>query len=752
MKRLVLFVTTILAISFQVVAQKSGKEIKGDKYFERYSFAAAIEKYVEVDGLTIEGKRRLAESYRNTNQISKAKSAYEAFVNTSDATANDIFNYASILRLNGNYDESIVYLNKFKDKAPNDKRAISYVSNSDQLSNLHKDEGRYKINVLDVNTDNQDFGPAYFKQQIVFASTRGGASSVKRSYNWNNLPFLDLYASDVDNGQLKEPKQLNKSLNAKLHDGPASFNAEGTLMAFTRNDPKTKSADGTVKLQLYFATIDDKGKWGKEEAFKLNNSEYSCGHPCLSADGKVMYFASDMPGGIGGVDIYRIAKKDDGTWGEAVNLGDAVNTEGDEMFPFYQEEQGILFYASNGHIGLGGLDIYISPDLGDGEFAKVLNAGTPMNTRYDDFALIVDEKMSKGYFTSNRDGGKGDDDIYSFELLKPFNFGKQIIGTALDKEGNILANVKVDLFDDAGAVLQTVTTTEDGKYKFVVEPDKTFKLLGVKEKYFDGENTVSSTSTEFEIVADVILEKDPGLSLYALVTDKKTGKPLEAVKLIIVDNFTGEKVEISTPETGDYRKGLTDKKINDKGSYNFTLIREGYLTKTLTYNEHFVKPGQYDVHVKLDFGMDPEVKDLSEMVQINPINFDYNKYNIRKDAAIELDKIVEIMNKYPNMVIELGSHTDCRGTAKYNETLSDKRAKSSAAYIKERIINPERIYGKGYGENKIINGCACEGKNQPVFTEEQHAVNRRTEFKVISTGNDKVKVTNTSTDSFDKNK
>jgi outer membrane protein OmpA-like peptidoglycan-associated protein len=334
--------------------------------------------------------------------------------------------------------------------------------------------------------------------------------------------------------------------------------------------------------------------------------------------------------------------------------------------------------------------------------------------------------------------------------LKPFNFGKQIIGTALDKEGNILANVKVDLFDDAGAVLQTVTTTEDGKYKFVVEPDKTFKLLGVKEKYFDGENTVSSTSTEFEIVADVILEKDPGLSLYALVTDKKTGKPLEAVKLIIVDNFTGEKVEISTPETGDYRKGLTDKKINDKGSYNFTLIREGYLTKTLTYNEHFVKPGQYDVHVKLDFGMDPEVKDLSEMVQINPINFDYNKYNIRKDAAIELDKIVEIMNKYPNMVIELGSHTDCRGTAKYNETLSDKRAKSSAAYIKERIINPERIYGKGYGENKIINGCACEGKNQPVFTEEQHAVNRRTEFKVISTGNDKVNVKTTGPSSFDK--
>jgi outer membrane protein OmpA-like peptidoglycan-associated protein len=738
MKKLVLFFTTILALS--VTAQKSGKEIKGDKYFERYSFASAIEKYVEVKELTVDGKRKLAESYRNTNQIPKAKTAYEAFVNTSEATANDLFNYASILRLNGNYEESIVYLNKFKDKAPNDKRAISYVSNADQLTNLHKDEGRYKIISLEVNTDHQDFGPAYFKQQIVFASTRQAAVSIKRSYNWNNLPFLDLYAADVENGQLKDPVQLNKSLNAKLHDGPASFNADGTLMAFTRNDPKTKSEDGTIKLQMYFATIDDKGKWSKETPFKLNNSEYSVGHPCLSADGKVLYFASDMPGGIGGVDIYRIEMKADSTWGEPVNLGDAVNTEGDEMFPFYQEQQGILFFASNGHIGLGGLDIYISPDMGEGEFEKVLNAGTPMNTRFDDFALIVDEKMNKGYFTSNRDGGKGDDDIYSFELLKPYNFGKQIIGTAFDKLGAILANTSVNLYDSKGTVIKTVVTGEDGKYKFTVEPDQNFKLVGTKEEYFDGENNVSTATKEFEIVADVILEKDPGLSLYALVTDKKTGLPLNNVRLIIVDKMSGLKEEIVTPETGDYRKALADKKINDKGSYEFTLIREGYLTKTLTYNEHFVKPGQYDVHVKLDFAMDLEVKDLAELVKINPINFDYNKHNIRPDAAKELDKIVEIMNKYPNMVVELGSHTDCRGTAKYNEVLSDKRAKSSAKYIQERIVNPERIYGKGYGENQIKNGCVCEGKYQPVYTEEQHEENRRTEFKVISTGSDKVKV------------
>jgi outer membrane protein OmpA-like peptidoglycan-associated protein len=750
MKKIVILLT--LLVPFYIGAQKTPKEIKGDKYFERFSFTSAIEKYTGVDGLTTEGKRRLALAYKNTNQITQSKSSFETFINTSEATPDDMFNYASVLRLNGNYEESIVWLEKFKSANPKDNRAVVYEKNAAQLPNLHKDEGRYKITHLDVNTANQDFGPSYFQEKIVFASTREGVKSVKRNYNWNDLPYLDLFVTERNGDQLENPMQLQKKLNNKLHEGPASFNGEATYMAFTRNNYEGKSSDGAIKLQIFFSTLNDKGEWDKEEPFKLNNNEYSVGHPCLSTDGKIMYFSSDMPGGIGGADIYRIEKNADGTWGEPINLGTSINTEAHELFPFYQEDQGILFFASNGHIGLGGLDLYLSPDMGEGDFVKVLNAGTPLNTRFDDFGLIIDEKMRKGYFSSNRDGGKGDDDIYAFELLKPFTFGKLIKGTAKDKEGAILSNTLVNLYDDKGNVIQTVTTTEDGKYQFSVEADKEFKLSGTKEKYFDGKNTASTKTDKDEVIADVILEKDPGLSLYALVTDKKTGEIIPGVKLTVVDNMSGEKVELVTPETGDYLRPLKDKKLNDRGSYNFTLEKEGYFTKTVTYNQEFTKPGKYEVHGALDLGLDPEVKDLSEMVKINPINFDYNKFNIRADAAIELDKIVEVMNKYPNMVVELGSHTDCRGTAKYNESLSDKRAKASAAYIKLKITNPERIYGKGYGENRIMNGCECEGKVKSECTEEQHQENRRTEFKVISTGNDKVKVTNTSTDSFDKNK
>jgi len=198
--------------------------------------------------------------------------------------------------------------------------------------------------------------------------------------------------------------------------------------------------------------------------------------------------------------------------------------------------------------------------------------------------------------------------------------------------------------------------------------------------------------------------------------------------------MTGETVDYVTPTTGDYRRALADKKLNDRGSYNVELAKEGYFSKTITYNAEFTKPGQYDIHSNLDLSLDPEVENLAELIEINPINFDLNKYKIRKDAAIELDKIVEIMNKYPKMEVELGSHTDSRGSDAYNKKLSDRRAKASAAYIKKYITDPARIYGKGYGETQIANKCT----NGIKCTPEEHEANRRTEFKVISTGNDKV--------------
>ena len=693
--------------------------------------------------MSVEGKRQLAESYVKVNNYTDAENAYASLIQTNVATAEDMFNYASVLRHNGKYADSDSWMKKFKEKAPKDIRAIDYTSKASQLAKLQKDEGRYNITHLDINTENQDFGTSYYMDKIVFASTRAKLKGIKRTYNWNNLPFLDLYISDTDTKQLSNVKPFKKQLNAKMHEGPASFTKDGKTMAFTRNNYEEKSSKETVNLEIFFASKYDDGEWSEPRPFKLNNKEYSVGHPHLSADGRTMFFVSDMPGGIGGTDIYRITKIDDNLWGEPENLTE-INTEGNEMFPFYHEAQKVLFFASNGHLGLGGLDVFLSPEVGG--FGEVINAGTPLNTRFDDFALVVDEDMKKGYFSSNRESGKGDDDIYSFEFLKPFTFCKKIEGVTKDRKDNILANTEVNLYDSKGNVIETVTTGEDGAFSFCVEDNKIYKLDGKKEKYFDGKN-IADTDTEKEVIkADLVLTKDPGLSLLCIVKDKKTGEPIEGVSVKLTNNIKGKVEDITTSNAGDFMRALSNNKLNDRISYNLVFEKDGYMSKTITYNQLLDHEGQYKIIEtldKMDVGMD-----LSKFIEINPIYFDYNKYYIRDDAAIELDKIVKVMNENPGMYIELGSHTDCRGSEKYNTKLSDRRAKASAKYIKSKISKPERIQGKGYGETMLINHCACEGRVKSKCSDEEHQANRRTEFRITKLDSN-IKVKNNSPQSFE---
>lgn len=738
-----LLIATVF-ISANAVGQTEGKLKQGEKYFEGYSYTKAIEQYESFATKSTDINRKLAESYAKTGNTEKSEVYYEEVVKSEEKVPQDIYNYASILSMNGKHEASEKWMKQYYFLEESDSRAAQYNAQPGFYKTLQKDQGRFSIKNLAVNSEQGDFGPSYYKDKVVFASSREGTAIIKRRWNWNKLPFLDMYeAQPSEDNELSGIEQLSKKKNKKYHEGPVSFNKAGNFMIFTRNNYQGESEEGVIKLQLFSSEYKE-GKWGKEQPLPFNNNEYSVGHASLTADGKTMYFASDMPGGKGGVDLYKTTRKEDGSWSEAENLGDKINTEGNEMFPFIHSND-MLFFASNGHLGLGGLDVFIAQVKPEG-YGKVENVGVPVNGIKDDFSFILDSSMTKGYFASNRTEGKGDDDIYSFELLKPFTFGKTIKGTAKDKKGNILAATEVVLYDSEGNEVEQVMTSEDGGYSFVVDPDKDFSLNGNKEDYFEGKNTASTKTDEEVVIADLTLEKDPGLSLYALITDKKTGQPLEGVKMQIIDNMSGDQVEHTTPVTGDYRRALADKKINDRGSYNLVLQKEGYFTKTVTYNTEFDKEGQYDVHSYLDLALDREVNDLAKLIEINPINFDYNKYKIRKDAAIELDKIVEVMNEYTGMEVELGSHTDARGSDAYNRKLSDRRAKASAAYIKKHITNPERIYGKGYGESKIINRCT----NGVKCSDEEHEVNRRTEFKVIKTGNDAVKVKNNSTDSFEK--
>ena len=326
---------------------------------------------------------------------------------------------------------------------------------------------------------------------------------IVKKYNWTGKPFWDMYVADIDKDQLGKAKNFSRSINGKLHDGPASFNKAATLMAFTRNDYDTKRKDKVVELQIFFSDFKD-GKWSKPYAFNLNNTEYSVGQPCLSTGGNTMYFTSDMPGGYGGSDIYRTTKDASGAWSKAENLGNKVNTEGDEMYPFYEGNNDVLFFSSNGHFGLGGLDIFVCAMNGK-EFGPVVNAGYPLNTQYDDFAFIVNGKMSSGYFSSNRTGGSGGDDIYYADITKGFDIGKKIKGIAMDTLGDAIPGTFVKLLDKAGNLIDTVTTKDDGAFTFFAARDKDLKLIGDKQTYSEGDTFVNTFGKEYIVTADIIL-------------------------------------------------------------------------------------------------------------------------------------------------------------------------------------------------------------------------------------------------------
>ncbi|MGB0933043.1 MAG: OmpA family protein [Lishizhenia sp.] len=760
-------ILTLLVIlsSTLVVSAQSGKLKKADNFYNKIAYAEAAELYVDLLGSEVDSpmlKAKLADCYYEMGNTIKAVEYYSAIVNTSTATPEHFYKYASSLRENGNYEESNRWMERFELESKMDSRAIEFANNPDFIQKIKNQKAYFKAEPLTINTKHDEFGGYQIGEQTFFVSNRRAPLLVRYSHTFNGNRFLDLYYANVinENNQLDNVKYQSRKTNTRYHEGPICLSKSGDKIYFTRNNisrgKNRTGEDGIQNLKLYRAERNANDNWANEEELSFNSNNYSTGHPTISPDEKWLYFASNMPGGFGGVDIWRVAINDDGTFGRPQNLGEQINTEGQEMFPWFTED-GQLFFSSDGHLGLGGLDVFAAILKKDYSVQKIINVGEPVNSSKDDFALTLDNKNNRGYFSSNRESGKGGDDIYTIELIQPFVVDLTLKGLITEKGTElIIPGAKVNLKDKNGDIISTVTSNEKGSYSFDLEPDKEYTVEAEKVDYFDNMGQVSTIElpegTEF-VERNIGLEKDPGIALYALIKNAKTSIPLDSVDITITDNITGDNFLVTTTgEKGDFLKGISDKRIGDRISYNISLKKEGYFPKMVTFNHEINKPGIINVNESLFGGlaMDETVKDLAQMITINPINFDLNKYRIRSDAARELDKIVDVMNQYPEMVVELGAHTDCRGSERYNERLSDKRAKASAAYISTKIEKPERIYGKGYGESRILNGCECEGSVRSTCSEDEHEKNRRTEFKVIKTGAEDLKVNNSSTNSFNR--
>ena len=490
------------------------KRKQAEDLYWRFAYTKAIPLYETLKHKMPKDYRNLADCYYHLGKFDKAAGTYKKFFEQGGYSVEDLYNMSYYLMMSGNYEEGLKWMKKYARLRPNDSRARRFLENPDYYQQLLNEKSDVVLKNVSTNYKNSDFGPAYYKDStIVFTSARGFG----REWNGNEQPFLDLFvANETKDGDLVNAKRFMGDINKKYHDGPAAFNAEGNYMVITRNIYQSKVGLQKIysnRLWLYESFLKDNGKWSKPQPLPFNGLNYSCGHPSLSADGNTLYFASDMPGGYGKSDIYVVHRDGNGRWQSPINLGPQINTEGDEKFPFYDEKDGFLFFASDGLPGLGGLDLFVSKIGENGKkYSKPVNLAVPMNTRFDDFSMIYDQASHSGYMSSNRPGGKGDDDIYAFKNLMNFiQLAKfyDIVGTVHNKDtGKPIVNATVTVKDKKGRIVNQTITDDKGDYSFKQFIDPSGYVVEVHKKSFKpvSKKVVKADLKTFLIKKDFVLE------------------------------------------------------------------------------------------------------------------------------------------------------------------------------------------------------------------------------------------------------
>lgn len=455
-------VVCCLIVAFASLGQ-AGKLKKADAYYEKLSYSYAVDLYEELIGSEVDNpelQAKIGSCYYYMGNMVKSESYYSSMINSGLAVKEDFFFYAQASKQNGKYTESDQWMSKFNQLATNDIRGLSYINNTSYLDNIQKQGVHFEIKNLNCNSSVADFGayPSVDGKNVYFVSARRKPVMIQYEWTWNETQYLDIYKSNVDlQKELDNITLLNKEINTRFHEGPLCFSPDGKYVYYTRNNiskgKQRKDKKGIQNLQLFRATIDSLGNWKNEENLPFNSKDFSVGHPTISSDGHLLYFVSDMPGGFGGADLYKVAINIDGSFRNAENMGALFNTEGQEMFPWINNK-GELFFASNGHIGMGGLDVFVMSLTKNGGYDKLINVGIPINSQNDDFAFTMNNDNVSGYFSSNRIGGKGDDDIYSYVLTKPFQKQLVIEGIVKDETtGEILAGAQVKLIKDRKSVV-----------------------------------------------------------------------------------------------------------------------------------------------------------------------------------------------------------------------------------------------------------------------------------------------------------
>ena len=508
-----LFCALLIVISNHVFSQKARLAV-GDKKYNNFSYVDAITTYERIANKGYKDEKmfqKLGNAYYFNAELEKAAKWYtELFAMNQEQEPEYYYRYSQSLKSIGDYLQADTMLEQFNKKSSNDQRAKLFENNKNYLEVIKENSGRFSIADAGVNSEYSDFGSSLFDNKLIFASSRFVGVS-KRVFEWTNQAFTNLYFSEFTaNGNLDEPKRFDNKINSKFHESTPVYTKDGKIMYFTRNNylngKEARDANRITLLKVYRAKLED-GKWTNVTELPFNSDFYSVAHPMLSTDDKTLYFASDMPGTFGQSDLFKVTINEDGSYTTPVNLGASINTEGRETFPFISGDNE-LYFASDGRPGLGGLDIFVSKIENQNTFTEVQNIGAPVNGPQDDFAFLIDSKSRNGFFTSNRNGGKGYDDIYKFTETRKLTCQQFLAGIITDIEtGLILVNAKVSLFDGKFNFLKYNISDENGHYSFEVECGKLYYVRAEKVDYETNENNVIVAKQSGKTALPLALEK-----------------------------------------------------------------------------------------------------------------------------------------------------------------------------------------------------------------------------------------------------
>jgi outer membrane protein OmpA-like peptidoglycan-associated protein len=649
MRKLLSYLSLFFAAALLFSACNPGKRalVKGFNSFESGDYDIAIEHYqtaLDNGAEPMQSNYKIAEAYRLSNRLQEALPYYETAIEYGVPDTSAVFHYAMSLKQNGKYDQAKEELQTYLEYSQDTvleytEWAQQELDNLDRLGSILAKDVYFEIeNEEYLNSEGAEYAPVLFRGNFYFTSSRNS----EKIYKATGTGFTNIFRAPVEGDKIKveEAQTLGEDFASEIiNEGCITFSPDGRTMIFARgNSGKRK---GTRDVNLYVSRY-QRGEWTQPEIMNISDPEAWDSTPAFSRDGRTLYFASNRPGGYGGIDLYSARVDNRGRWSSVRNMGEVINTPGNEMFP-YVTDDGKLYFSSDGHPSMGALDIFVAT-RNDGEIT-IENLGPPVNSTADDFGLVF-TSIKDGYFTSNRASGKGDDDIYAFvnndpELKTVNYFLAGVTVTEIDENGTeeALKDVRVRLAFPEGETINTQNSGDDAAFEFAVEGGTNYELVGEKDGYF-------TTRVPFSTVGKTIPQEE----LVDMVTDTTFQTKLVLNKIVI-----------------------------DKA------------------------------------------------IVLENIYYEFDESFITDAAAVELDKLVKILQDNPQISIELSSHTDARGDNEYNQKLSQRRAESAVQYLVDSGINPARITARGYGESQLIITNA--------MTEEQHEINRRTEFKVTRVDN-----------------